>query len=92
MFVVSLGMNAPQKICGHSPNTAMANTRILQQQLRPTKCKLNTQYIYVYPWDITWHLNFKLWPTKVDSPARNANMMIESAPKSIVKRLFNADL
>ena len=39
------GTNAPQKICGHSPNIAMANTRILQQQLRPTKPKSNSQYV-----------------------------------------------
>lgn len=83
--------NTPQKIHGHSLNIAMANTRILQQQLGTTKTKSNYQYIYVCPWDIPWHLNFKLWQTKVDSPARNANMMIERCTK-VVKWLFNADL
>ena len=83
--------NAPQKICGHLPNIAIVNTRILQQQLGTTKPKSNSQYIYVCPWDITWYLNFKLWPTKVDSPTRNVNMMIERCT-TVVKWLFNADL
>ena len=73
--------NAPQKIRGHSLNIAMANTRILQQQLGTTKPKSNSQYIYVCPWDITWHLTSNCGKQKWTLPLGMQIWWLKDAPK-----------